>query len=107
MAKTATATPVRQDQLREGVPQQESPRQHQIRERSLAGCKGFEGTISPTLVNKTRVKMNLTDKLRVKTRSAARGKAAHNMPKTATATPGKTSSLRSSVTVITKATPKR
>jgi len=51
---------------------------------------GFEGTISPTLVNKTRVKMNLTGNLRGNSKTAAKGKAAPNMPKTVTATPGKT-----------------
>ena len=53
---------------------------------------GFEGTISPTLVNKTRVK--LTGNLRGNSRTAAKEKAAPNMPKTATATPGKTSFLK-------------
>ena len=53
---------------------------------------GFEGTISPTLVNKTRVK--LTGKRRGYSKTAAKGEAAPNMPKTATATPGKTSFLK-------------
>ena len=53
---------------------------------------GFDGTISPTLVNKTRVK--LTGSLRGKPRTAAKGKAASNMPRTATVTPGKTSFLK-------------
>src|SRR5208283_1611594 len=52
---------------------------------------GFEGTISPTLVNKTRVKMNLTGSLRGNSKTAAKGKSAPRLPKTATATPGKTS----------------
>jgi hypothetical protein len=55
---------------------------------------GFEGTISPTLVNKTRVKMNLTGNLRGNSKTAAKEKSAPNMPKTATATPGKTSFLK-------------
>src|SRR5208283_4868779 len=55
---------------------------------------GFEGAISPTLVNKTRVKMNLTGKLRGSAKTAADGEAAPRMPKTATATPGKTSFLK-------------
>src|SRR5271157_116731 len=53
---------------------------------------GFEGTISPTLVNKTRVK--LTGKRRGYSKTAAKEKSAPNMPKTATATPGKTSFLK-------------
>ena len=55
---------------------------------------GFEGTISPTLVNKTRVKMNLTGNLRGNSKTAAKEKSAPRMPKTATATPGKTSFLK-------------
>ena len=54
---------------------------------------GFEGTISPTLVNKTRVKMNLTGNLRGDAKTAAKEKSAPNKPKTVTATPGKTSFL--------------
>src|SRR5271165_410953 len=55
---------------------------------------GFEGTISPTLVNKTRVKMNLTANLRGNSKTAAKEKSAPNKPKTVTATPGKTSFLK-------------
>ena len=55
---------------------------------------GFDGTISPTLVNKTRVKMNLTGNLRGNSRTAAKEKSAPKKPKTATATPGKTSFLK-------------
>jgi len=54
---------------------------------------GFEGTISPTLVNKTRVKMNLTGNLRGISKTRAKEKSAPNKPKTVTATPGKTSFL--------------
>ena len=53
---------------------------------------GFEGTISPTLVNKTRVK--LTGNLRGNSRTAAKEKSAPRMPKTATTTPGKTTFLK-------------
>ena len=53
---------------------------------------GFDGTISPTLVNKTRVK--LTGNLRGKPRTAAKEKSAPRLPTTATATPGKTSFLK-------------
>ena len=55
---------------------------------------GFEGTISPTLVNKTRAKMNLTGSLRGNSKTAAKEKSAPRLPKTATATPGKTSFLK-------------
>jgi len=55
---------------------------------------GFEGTISPTLVNKTRVKMNLTGNLRGDSKTAAKAKSAPRMPKRAAATPGKTGFLK-------------
>jgi hypothetical protein len=55
---------------------------------------GFEGTISPTLVNKTRVKMNLTGNRRGNTKAAAKKKPASRKPKAATETPGKTSFLK-------------
>ena len=51
---------------------------------------GFEGTISHTVVNETRVKMGLIGNQRGKTRTGAKEKSAPRMPKTATATPGKT-----------------
>src|SRR5271157_68443 len=51
---------------------------------------GFEGTISPTLVNKTRVKMSLTGNLRGNSKTAAKEKAVPRMPKTAIVSPGKT-----------------
>ena len=51
---------------------------------------GFEGTISPTLVNKTRVKMNLTGNLGGNSKTAAKEKAAPRMPKTTIVSPGKT-----------------
>ena len=51
---------------------------------------GFEGTISPTLVNKTRVKMNLTGNLGGNSKTAAKEKSAPRMPKTAIVSPGKT-----------------
>ena len=53
---------------------------------------GFDGTISPTLVNKTRVK--LTGKRRRKARTAAQGKAAATKPREAPATLGKTSFVK-------------
>src|SRR5271165_1906902 len=55
---------------------------------------GFDGTISPTLVNKTRVKMNLTGNLGGNSKTAAKGEAAPRLPRPATATPGKTSFLK-------------
>ena len=51
---------------------------------------GFDGTISPTLVDKRKLKMNLTGSLRGNSKTAAKEKSAPRMPKTVTATPGKT-----------------
>ncbi|MGO9596733.1 MAG: hypothetical protein ACLP7Q_01795 [Isosphaeraceae bacterium] len=53
---------------------------------------GFDGTISPTLFNKTRVK--LTGVRRGKTRTAPQAKAAASKPKEATGTLGKTSFVK-------------
>ena len=55
---------------------------------------GFEGTISPTVVNKTRASLGLTGNLRGNSKTAAKEKSAPRMPKTVTATPGKTSFLK-------------
>ena len=55
---------------------------------------GFEGTISPTVVNKTRASLGLTGNLRGNSKTAAKEKSAPRLPKTATATPGKTSFLK-------------
>jgi len=56
---------------------------------------GKNGTIGSTLINKMRSQMGLSGNLRAKPKpeTAAKGKAAPNMPKTAT-TPGKTSFVK-------------
>ena len=62
MAKTATATQGKTSFVKEFL-----NKNHQGNTKSVNAAwqaAGFEGTISLTLVNKTRVKMNLTDKLR-------------------------------------------
>ena len=46
------------------------------------------------MVNKTRVKMNLTGSLRGNSKTAAKEKSDPRMPKTATTTPGKTTFLK-------------
>src|SRR5208337_5314328 len=53
---------------------------------------GMNGTIGPTLIQKMRSQMGLSGNLRGKSKpeTAAKEKAAPNMPETATATPGKT-----------------
>jgi hypothetical protein len=55
---------------------------------------GFEGTISPTVVNKTRASLGLTGNLRGNSKTAAKEKSAPRLPKTATATPSKTTFLK-------------
>ena len=64
----------RQDQLRQGVPQRQSPRQRQSGQRGLAGCR-IRRDDQPTFVNKTRASLGLTGNLRGKTKAAAEGKA--------------------------------
>src|SRR5271157_4106754 len=57
---------------------------------------GKNGTIGSTLINKMRSQMGLSGNLRAKPKSetAAKEKAASNMPRTATVTPGKTSFVK-------------
>jgi len=52
---------------------------------------GFEGTVSKTVVDKTRAKLGLTGNLRAKTNQSAKQKA---VAQTATTTPGKTSFVK-------------
>src|SRR5271166_6908036 len=87
--KTVTATPGKTSFVKDFVHDNPQGTTKTVNEAWQAA--GFEGTISPTLVNKTRVK--LTGNLPGKTRKAAKEKAASNMPRTATVTPGKTSFL--------------
>jgi len=90
MATTATATPGKTSFVKQFLNDHPDGTTKTVNEAWQAA--GFEGTISPTLVNKTRVK--LTGKRRLEARTAAKGKAAARMPKTATATPGKTSFVK-------------
>ncbi len=55
---------------------------------------GKDGSIGATLIQKMRSQMGLTGNLRGNSKTAAKGKAASNMPTTATATPGKTSFVK-------------
>ena len=92
MPRTATATPGKTSFVKEFLNDHPDGTTKTVNEAWQAA--GFEGTISPTLVNKTRVKMNLTGNLRGNSKTAAKEKSAPRMPKTATATPGKTSFLK-------------
>ena len=90
MAKTASATPGKTSFVKEFL--HDNPQGNTKAVNEAWQAAGFEGTISPTLVNKTRVK--LTGKRRRKARTAAKEKAAANKPREATATLGKTSFLK-------------
>ena len=92
MPGTATPTPGKTSFVKEFLHDNPDGTTKTVNEAWQAA--GFEGTISPTLVNKTRVKMNLTGSLRGNSKTAAKEKSAPRMPKTATATPGKTSFLK-------------
>jgi len=88
MPRTATVTPGKTSFVKDFLIANPQANTKHVNEAWQAA--GFEGTISPTLVNKTRVKMNLTGNLRGNSKTAAKGEAAPNMPKTAIVSPGKT-----------------
>jgi len=90
--KTVTATPGKTSFVKDFL--HDNPQGNTKAVNEAWQAAGFEGTISPTLVNKTRVKMNLTGSLRGNSKTAAKEKSAPRLPKTATATPGKTSFLK-------------
>ena len=54
----------------------------------------MKGTISHPIISQVRKQLGLTGNLPGKTRKAAKEKAASNMPRTATVTPGKTSFVK-------------
>jgi len=86
MPRTATVTPGKTMFVKEFLNDHPQGNTKDVNEAWQAA--GFEGTISPTLVNKTRVK--LTGKRRGYSKTAAKEKSAPRMPKRAPATPGKT-----------------
>jgi len=92
MPRTATPTPGKTSFVKQFLNDHPDDTTKTVNEAWQAA--GFEGTISPTLVNKTRVKMNLSGNLRGNSKTAAKEKSASNMPRTATVTPGKTSFLK-------------
>jgi LAS superfamily LD-carboxypeptidase LdcB len=92
MATTATAAPGKTDFVKDFL--QHDPEARAKTVNQAWQDAGFEGTISPTLVNKTRVKMNLTGNRRGKSKAAARKRPTPKQPATATETPGKTSFLK-------------
>ena len=86
MATTATATPGKTTFVKDFLNANPQGKTKDVNEAWQAA--GFEGTISPTLVNKTRVK--LTGKRRGYSKTAAKEKSAPRLPKTAIVSPGKT-----------------
>src|SRR5271157_4175903 len=90
MPRTATVTPGKTMFVKEFLNDHPQGNTKDVNEAWQAA--GFEGTISPTLVNKTRVK--LTGKRRGYSKTAAKEKSAPRLPKIVTATPGKTSFLK-------------
>jgi hypothetical protein len=76
MAKAASATPGKTSFVKEFL--NDNPQGNSKAVNEAWKAAGFDGTISPTLVNKTRVLLGLTGKLSGKTRkteTAAEGKA--------------------------------
>ena len=90
--KTVTATPAKTSFVTDFLNANPQGNTKVVNEAWQAA--GFEGTISPTVVNKTRASLGLTGSLRGNSKTAAKEKSAPRMPKTATATPGKTSFLK-------------
>jgi hypothetical protein len=90
MPGTATATPGKTSFVKEFLNDDPDGTTKTVNEAWRAA--GFEGTISPTLVNKTRVK--LTGNLRGNSKTAAKEKSTPRMPREATPTPGRTSFLK-------------
>ena len=88
MATTATATPGKTSFVKEFLNGHPQGNTKAVNEAWQAA--GFEGTISPTVVNKTRASLGLTGNLRGNSKTAAKEKSAPRLPKTVTATPGKT-----------------
>ena len=90
MPRTATVTPGKTSFVKDFLNANPQGTTRTVNEAWQAA--GFDGTISPTLVNKTRVK--LTGSLRGNSETAAKEKSAPRMPKTAIVSPGKTSFLK-------------
>ena len=88
MTRTATPTPGKTSFVKQFLNANPQGTTKTVNEAWQAA--GFEGTISPTLVNKTRMKMNLTGNLRGNAKTAAKEKSAPRLPKTAIVSPGKT-----------------
>src|SRR5271157_2403444 len=91
MATTATAAPGKTSFVKQFLNDHPEGTTKTVNEAWQAA--GMKGTISHPIISQVRKQLGLTGKLRGKIRTAAKGKAAPNMPKTAT-TPGKTSFVK-------------
>jgi hypothetical protein len=89
MPKTATATPSKTGFVKEFL--NHHPRGNVKAVNEAWEAAGYEGTISKSVVDKARAQMGLAGNLRGRrSRTAAKGKAAPDMPRTPAVTPGKT-----------------
>ena len=92
MATTATAAPGKTSFVKEFL--QGNPQANAKAVNEAWTAAGMKGTISHPIISQVRKQLGLTGNLPGKTRKAAKEKAASNMPRTATPTPGKTSFVK-------------
>ena len=92
MATTATAAPGKTSFVKEFL--QGNPQANAKAVNEAWTAAEMKGTISHPIISQVRKQLGLTGNLPGKTRNAAKEKAASNMPRTATATPGKTSFVK-------------
>ena len=92
MATTATAAPGKTSFVKEFLHGNPQANAKAVNEAWQAA--GMKGTISHPIISQVRKQLGLTGNLPGKTRNAAKEKAASNMPRTVTPTPGKTSFVK-------------
>ena len=92
MATTATAAPGKTSFVKEFL--QSNPQANAKAVNEAWTAAEMKGTISHPIISQVRKQLGLTGNLPGKTRNAAKEKAASNMPRTATPTPGKTSFVK-------------
>ena len=92
MATTATAAPGKTSFVREFL--QGNPQANAKAVNEAWTAAGMKGTISHPIISQVRKQLGLTGNLPGKTKKAAKEKAASNMTRTATPTPGKTSFVK-------------
>ena len=92
MATTATAAPGKTSFVKEFL--QGNPQANAKAVNEAWTAAEMKGTISHPIISQVRKQLGLTGNLPGKTRNAAKEKAASNMPRTATPTPGKTSFVK-------------